>query len=441
MSSSVTILENQFNDTAEDAEALPKYKRSVGKVFEYLQEYPLTTFTNSNMHIYLFIFLTIKSVTCFNLTDSSLEQIYMFTNQQRGSDNEVISKILCSKFRNSCPYFDQFTPLTIPDLINLRLLGNFLNSTYDLKMPPLRSQTIRIYHSKNENFNISAYKIFSQIYGNQTRKLKETLFFKNLEFPVGSLEYKVMDCYINIKLESENYLRLNLEKQEFLRNVSIESGQNFLDYLNFSMFSNQILNRKCFNKTLPTWAENNLQEVLSGQTYYFKFFFGDRNIAKILSGNLFEHMLQRLRDFRSETVIYLTDDARLCSLLTSLESPCNFKPEIGSSLIFEIRKSARKRFVRVLFLNITENFELKTKEIQFRGCDQFCPLSIFLQAIDKTTGFDPEFEFMIIKKPTTLDHYLSVSQKVFGLLFLSAMIVILILQFMETVFFYFIFVK
>lgn len=52
------------------------------------------------------------------------------------------------------------------------------------------------------------------------------------------------------------------------------------------------MDQKCFNKTLPTWAENNLQEVLSGQTYYFKFFFGDRNIAKILSGKyIFELIL------------------------------------------------------------------------------------------------------------------------------------------------------
>lgn len=93
----------------------------------------------------------------------------------------MISKILSSKFHNSCPFFDQFTPLTDQDLANLRVLGHFLKLTYDLAMPPIKSPSIKIYHPKSENFNSSSYAIFTQIFVNQTKKLRDTLNFKNLD--------------------------------------------------------------------------------------------------------------------------------------------------------------------------------------------------------------------------------------------------------------------
>lgn len=48
-------------------------------------------------------------------------------------------------------------------------------------MLPFKSSTIRIYHSHSDNFNISAYTIFSRIFENQPKKLKDILTFKLLE--------------------------------------------------------------------------------------------------------------------------------------------------------------------------------------------------------------------------------------------------------------------
>ena len=98
----------------------------------------------------------------------------------------------------------------------------------------------------------------------------------------------------------------------------------------------------------------------------------------------------------------MTDDTELCSLLTLLNKPCDFKPEIGSSLIIEIRPDSNgENFVQVFFVKVTKEGSVAASPVRIDGCEEPCKVINFVIITNKSNVYDPEFEYMIVKKPTS----------------------------------------
>ncbi|CAF1084237.1 unnamed protein product, partial [Brachionus calyciflorus] len=207
--------------------------------------------------------------------------------------------------------------------------------------------SLKVYSTDSNNYNISAHTILSQIFKNHSFYFKEK---QSLIFPVGPLEIASLDIYLTFKLEYQDYLKLSSGKEDVLKNISQQSQIDFNDYILFSLKANQLLNQKYLNQSFPAWAQKNLKEIISAQNYLYNFLYGDKNIAKIMSGPLLNYIVTELKNqiFINPYILYLTDDSMLCSMLTLINSPCNSTPEMASSLIFEVSETSNKEhYVKV----------------------------------------------------------------------------------------------
>jgi len=72
--------------------------------------------------------------------------------------------------------------------------------------------------------------------------------------------------------------------QELVQNLSRLSGFDFSEYIQVSQVADTIISMIANNASIPKWSIDYKYDILFAKDYYFRYYYGDKEIAKLVAG-------------------------------------------------------------------------------------------------------------------------------------------------------------
>jgi hypothetical protein len=84
-------------------------------------------------------------------------------------------------------------------------------------------------------------------------------------------------CYLN-------RLIFVIKLKELIQNLSNLSGFELNEYISVNQVADTIISMIANNASIPKWSIEYKYEILFSKDFYFRFFYGDKEIARLISG-------------------------------------------------------------------------------------------------------------------------------------------------------------
>lgn len=288
--------------------------------------------------------------------------------------------------------------------------SQFLNNTYDRHRVQIRS-------TDYDRTLMSAYSLLAGLFEPvdfqkwnkdlnwqpipvHTTELKNDKIFYSNACP------KLNDLRAQVR-QTPEYIEMNKKFDDLFKVLDENSGYTDVSIDTIWTVADVLFIEKLNNLTLPDWAEQNYDRIMSSSGLGFYFDFRWPEIAKLVSGGILKSMRQNIIDkikheSSSQNQLYLFSghDTYVAGLMKLLDINNHInQPPFASSITIELRKSidnstastSRKNskdnldqyYVKIYYKNNTLDEDIYMREMSMNGCHTLCPLKTFMELTEK----------------------------------------------------------
>lgn len=234
---------------------------------------------------------------------------------------------------------------------------------------------------------------------------RDLLLYPEANCSQATYEEQLMDNSIMIN----DFLNKN---QQFINELKIYTGTNFSHWLEISyLYDTLFVEKHYFGSKFkqPDWIDqmgnDTMKKLKTFHDIEFSMFHNSTNYLRLRAGSILKSFITNMNKTLNEmdqnenyAYVYSTHDSILNYILSSFGLKFS-PPTFGSGLIIELLVDRnQKPFVQVLYVNSTDNFSLKTIQLNqtnskctencTRGCNQYCPYDRFVRLLDDYIPLD-----------------------------------------------------
>ncbi|KAK8754656.1 hypothetical protein OTU49_017102 [Cherax quadricarinatus] len=165
--------------------------------------------------------------------------------------------------------------------------------------------------------------------------------------------------------------------------VSQMSGDNISTIVSADYLYDTLYIESLYNLTLPNWTHGVLHHLKLVSDFSFQIVAMSKELKRLRASPIIkeigEHMQQKVQGKLSQQKMYVysAHDTTIAILLVGLGVFNNVAPPYATTVIIELHKIGKERFVKMLLRNDTNIIE-PPHELVLPGCTALCPLDDWL---------------------------------------------------------------
>lgn len=97
-----------------------------------------------------------------------------------------------------------------------------------------------------------------------------------------------------LNMQTSTIIILNNYLKELVLNLATLSDFDFSQYIGLNMVADTVISMIANNVSIPKWSVENKYEILYAKDFYFRFFYGDKDIAKLVAGPILHEIKNNL---------------------------------------------------------------------------------------------------------------------------------------------------